>query len=67
MDKNGLILTLNEFESLPSKKQLSCLYQNQVQTMNLIKGYKLYYKITTIIGSVLVIGMGILFKMHLGI
>jgi hypothetical protein len=63
---NGLMLTLEEFESLPKQKQLSCLYQNQVYTMKLIKGYRLYYKITTIIGSILVIGMGILFNFHLG-
>ena len=64
---NGLILTLREFESLPKKKQLSCLYENQVQTIKLISGYKLYYKITTIIGSVLILGIGILFKLQLGV
>jgi len=63
---NGLIMTLDEFEALPQKQQLSCLYQNQVKTMDYIKGYKLYYKITTIIGSFLVAGMGILFSFHLG-
>jgi hypothetical protein len=63
---NGLSLTLEEFESLPKQKQLSCLYQNQVQTMKLIRGYKIYYKIVAIIGSVLTLGVGILFNMHLG-
>ena len=62
----GLILSLEEFESLPKQKQLSCLYQNQVYTMNLIKGYKLYYKITSIIGGILVMGVGILFKLQIG-
>lgn len=63
---NGLSLTLEEFESLPKQKQLSCLYQNQVQTMKLIRGYKIYYKIVAIIGSVLTLGVGILFNMHIG-
>lgn len=63
---NGLMLSLEEFESLPKQKQLSCLYQNQVYTMKLIRGYKIYYKITAIIGSVLAIGMGILFNMQIG-
>ncbi len=64
---NGLLLSLNEFEALPKKKQLSCLYENQVNTLKLIRGYKLYYKITAIIGSFLVIGMGILFKLQMEI
>ncbi len=64
---NGLLLSLKEFESLPRAKQLSCLYENQVSTLKLIKGYKLYYKITAIMGSFLVIGMGILFRLQLRI
>lgn len=64
---NGLMMTIDEFRSLPQKEKLDCLYLNQVKTLELIRGYKLYYRITTIIGSVLVVGMGLLFKMSIGI
>ena len=64
---NGLTMSINEFRSLPSKEKLDCLYLNQVKTLELVKGYKLYYKITTVIGSFLVLGMGILFKLQLGV
>jgi hypothetical protein len=64
---NGLVLSRQEFESLPTQKQLSCLYQNQVQTMELISGYRFYYKLTAVIGGFLITGMGILFSFHLGI
>ncbi len=64
---NGLLLGISEFRSLPSKKKLDCLYENQVQTLKLIRGYKLYYKITAIMGSFLLVGMGILFKLQLGV
>ena len=56
-----------EFESLPQKQKLNCLYENQVKTLIAIKGYKLYYKISCLIGSVLIAGMGILFKLQLGV
>ena len=64
---NGLIMSIDEFRSLPQKEKLDCLYLNQVKTLDLVKGYKLYYKITTVIGSFLVLGMGILFKLQLGV
>ena len=67
MTENGLSIDENEFMSLPAKRQMCVLYQNQVTTLKLIKGYKLYYKMTAVIGSVLVIGMGILFKLVLNI
>jgi len=55
---NGLLLTLNEFSSLPAKKQMSCLYENQVKTLTLIQGYKFSQKIqwvwlTTLTASVI--------------
>ena len=62
---NGLMMSLDEFRSLPPKQKLDCLFQNQVKTLEIIRGYKIYYKITAIIGSVLVVGMGILFKLQL--
>jgi hypothetical protein len=64
---NGLIMSIDEFRALPEKQKLDCLYLNQVKTLEAIRGYKLYYRVTTIIGSVLVAGMCILFKMHIGV
>ena len=57
-------MDLNEFRSLPQKAKLDCLFQNQVKTLETIKGYKLYYRITNIIGSFLVVGMGVLYKLQ---
>ena len=52
MIDNGLLMSLKEFESLPKSKQLSCLYENQVNSNNgqqeilkLIGKYKLHQKI----------------------
>lgn len=62
---NGLIMSIDEFRSLPQKEKLDCLFQNQVKTLETIRGYKTYYRITAIIGSILVAGMGILFSFHI--
>lgn len=37
---NGLTLGIDEFKRLPTKEQLTVLYENQVQTMHLIKSYR---------------------------
>lgn len=63
---NGLSITEKEFMSLSAKKRDCILFQNQVKTLEAIKGYKFYYKVTTIIGTLLVAGVGILFKMQMG-
>lgn len=42
---NGLSLSIAEFQSLPQKQQMSCLYENQVKTLIAIKGYKFVQKI----------------------
>jgi hypothetical protein len=63
---NGLVLSIEEFERLPNKQRLSCLYRNQVEQMIIMKGYKFYYKVTSIVGGFILAGMLILFKMHLG-
>ncbi|NQS90608.1 hypothetical protein HQ584_12565 [Patescibacteria group bacterium] len=42
---NGLILGLDEFRSLPPKRKLDCLYENQCRTLLEIKGYKFHQKI----------------------
>jgi len=64
---NGLTISEDEFISLKQKEQNLILFRNQVKTIDLIKGYKIYYKLTAIIGSALVIGMVILFKLQLEI
>ena len=42
---NGLVLGLEEFRSLPPKKKLDCLYENQCKTLLEIKSYKFHQKI----------------------
>ena len=63
---NGLKINETEFMSLPQRKQLCILFQNTEELKMLIKGYKFYQKISTVIGSVLVMGLAYLFKIHLG-
>jgi hypothetical protein len=63
--ENGLIMDLEQFKKLPIKQQLTVLYDNQCKTLKLINGYKLYYRITSIIGSLLMTGMGYLLIIHL--
>lgn len=62
---NGLILDLKQFNQLPTKEKFSCLYENQVETLNLVKGYKFHQKVQYILISLLIIGAGILLRMHL--
>ena len=59
-------MTLSEFQSLPQKQKLDCLYENQVTTLKLISGYKLYYKVTSVIGAFLTGAIGLLYKIQLG-
>jgi len=42
---NGLFMTKEEFNTLPKKKQLGCLYENQVRTLEAIKTYKFHQKV----------------------
>jgi len=42
---NGLVLGLDEFRSLPPKRKLDCLYENQCRTLIEIKGYKFHQKV----------------------
>ena len=37
---NGLVISLDDFQSLNTKDKLDVLYKNQVTTIELIKGYK---------------------------
>jgi len=61
---DGLIIEPLQFCKLPQKQQLTILYNNQVETLALIKGYKFYQKLSAIICSFLVAGMGYLFSIH---
>jgi ribosomal protein L30E len=66
------MLTMEEFEALPNKQKLTCLYQNQVKTIIMIKNqlaennrkienYQMYYKVAIWIMGFLSTGMGVLF------
>ena len=63
---NGLVISEREFLCLPTKEQNLLLYQNQVKTLQLIKGYKFWYKVYSIIMGSVLIGVGVLFKLQLG-
>lgn len=42
---NGLLMGIEEFESLPQKQKMNCLYENQVRTLQAVGTYKLHQKI----------------------
>ena len=63
---NSISMTKEQFLKLPAVQRDGCLFENISELKRLVKGYKLYYKVTAIIGSVLVAGMGILFSFHIG-
>lgn len=58
---NGLIICEDEFCGMKQKEQMLILYRNQVKTLEAIKSYKFYYRLTSILGSFLVGGLGALF------
>ncbi len=46
MGSNGLFLSLKEFNKLPNGAKLSCLYENQLKTFNILDlQKKIYYSI----------------------
>jgi hypothetical protein len=61
----GLTLDLDEFQCLPNNKKIDCLFQNQLTTIKLVRGWKIYFKATAWLGSFLLVGMGYLFKLHI--
>jgi hypothetical protein len=63
---NGLIMCESDFKLLPVSEQNCLLYRNQVKTLELMSSYKIYYKLTSWIGGILIAGMGYLFKLQLG-
>lgn len=63
---NGLSITEDEFVNLKQKEQNLILFRNINEIKKAVSGYKLYYKITAIIGSILTFGIAILFKLQVG-
>lgn len=61
MKNNGLAIGLEEFKNLKQKDQIVCLYENQVKTLELIRDYKFYYRLTAIIVSFLSAGLAFLY------
>ena len=61
MNDNGLHISLEEFKGMKQRDQIVCLYDNQVKTLELIKGYKFYYKLTATIGGFLCAGLSFLY------
>ena len=58
MVSNGLLIDEKEFMSLPAKKQMCVLYQNQVTTLALIRGYKFNQKIQIAWLAILTVAFG---------
>ena len=67
MECDGLTIDGKEFMSLPAKKQMVVFYQNQVETIRLVKQYSLHQKIQYILVTAALAGVGILFKIRLGV
>lgn len=63
---NGLDINESEFCKMNLKDQNLILFRNIKEIKKQVEGYKLYYKITAIIGGFLVGGMIFLFKLQLG-
>jgi hypothetical protein len=58
---DGLEISESEFCNMKQKDQNLIVFRNLNEIKKSIRGYKFYYKMTTIIGGFLVTGMGVLF------
>ena len=67
MESDGLTIDGKEFQTLTVKKQNIVMYQNQVETIRLVKAYGLHQKIQYILVTAALAGVGILFKIRLGV
>jgi hypothetical protein len=67
MESDGLTIDGKEFQTLTVKKQNIVMYQNQVETIRLVKQYSLHQKIQYILVTAALAGVGILFKIRLGV
>lgn len=63
---NGLSISEDEFINLKQKEQNLILFRNINEIKRAVTGYKLYYKITAIIGGFLAVAVGILFRLQAG-
>ncbi len=50
---NGMDMTKEQFLKLPRVERDGCIFENISELKKLVRGYKLYYRLTTIIGSFL--------------
>jgi len=69
---NGLFLSVQEFNELPTPAKLTCLYENQCRTLKVMSSYedqvkksKILNKWILSIGGVLVMGIAFLFTLHI--
>lgn len=58
----GLIISSEDFLKLTQKNQLKVLYENQVTTLNLIKGYRFHQKVQYPWLITLTLAAGFIFK-----
>ena len=64
---NGLSIVEDDFMKMKQKEQNLVLFRNINDIKSSMKGYKFYYKVTAAIGSMLIFGMVVLFKMQVGV
>ncbi len=62
---NCLDMDENSFKCLSLKEQNTILFNNVIEIRNSLRSYKVWKKVTMIIGTALVGGVAYLFKMHL--
>ena len=63
---DGLSISEDEFVNLKQKEQNLILFRNINEIKKAVSGYKLYYKVTAIIGSILIFGIIMLFRLQVG-
>jgi len=61
MANNGLKITEDEFSRMPTRDKFLCLYKNQLVTLETVKSYKFYYKLTSTLAGFLSTGLGFLY------
>ena len=62
----GLSINERQFRSMKAKDQMTCLFANQVETLKIIKSYKLHQKVQYVLFSLTGVGFLILFKAVIG-
>ena len=64
---NGLSIAEDEFIQMKQKEQNLILFRNINEIKRAMKGYRFYYKVTAAIGSILIFGIIVLFKLYVGV